>query len=67
MKIFGEIGINHNGDVTIAKKLIDICSELKIEAVKFQKRDIYKVYDRTFLQVQELALGAILKKIKKRP
>ena len=35
MKIFGEIGINHNGDVTIA--LIDICSELKIEAVKFQK------------------------------
>lgn len=49
MKIFGEIGINHNGDVTIAKKLIDICSELKIEAVKFQKRDIYKVYDKDLL------------------
>ena len=43
MKIFGEIGINHNGDVSIAKKLIDICAELKIEAVKFQKRDIYKL------------------------
>ena len=50
MKIFGEIGINHNGDVSIAKKLIDICAELKIEAVKFQKRDIYKVYDQELLK-----------------
>ncbi len=49
MKILGEIGINHNGDVTIAKKLIDICADLKIEAVKFQKRDIYKVYDKKML------------------
>ena len=43
MKILGEIGINHNGDIEIAKKLIDICSDLKIEAVKFQKRDIYSL------------------------
>ena len=49
MKIFGEIGINHNGDIAIAKKLIDICADLKIEAVKFQKRDIYKVYDKDLL------------------
>jgi len=49
MKILGEIGINHNGDIKIAKKLIDICAELKIEAVKFQKRDIYKVYDKEML------------------
>tara|TARA_B100001758_G_C18332086_1_gene569386 strand:+ start:60 stop:893 length:834 start_codon:yes stop_codon:yes gene_type:complete len=49
MKIFGEIGINHNGDINIAKKLIDLCSELKIEAVKFQKRDINKVYSKEFL------------------
>jgi N-acetylneuraminate synthase len=45
-KIIGEIGINHNGDLNIAKKLIDLCSELNIEAVKFQKRDIYKVYSK---------------------
>ena len=49
MKILGEIGINHNGDIKIAKKLIDICAELKIEAVKFQKRDIYQVYDKDML------------------
>ena len=49
MKILGEIGINHNGDVAIAKKLIDVCAELKIEAVKFQKRDIYKIYDKKML------------------
>ena len=49
MKIFGEIGINHNGDIKIAKKLIDLCSELKIEAVKFQKRNINKVYSKEFL------------------
>ena len=28
MKILGEIGINHNGDIKIAKKLIDISSGL---------------------------------------
>lgn len=50
MKILGEIGINHNGDIKIAKKLIDICSDLKIEAVKFQKRDIYKVYEKSLLK-----------------
>ena len=50
MKIFGEIGINHNGDLKIAKQLIDLCSELKIEAVKFQKRDLRKVYTEEFLK-----------------
>tara|TARA_S200000501_G_scaffold311401_1_gene301936 strand:- start:19309 stop:20142 length:834 start_codon:yes stop_codon:yes gene_type:complete len=49
MKIFGEIGINHNGDIEIAKKLIDLCSDLKIEAVKFQKRELNKVYTKEFL------------------
>ena len=48
MKIFGEIGINHNGDIEIAKKLIDLCSDLKIEAVKFQK-ELNKVYTKEFL------------------
>ena len=35
--IIGEIGINHNGDITIAKKLIDVAKRC-IDAVKFQKR-----------------------------
>lgn len=37
--IIAEIGINHNGDLDIAKKLIDIASFAKCDAVKFQKRN----------------------------
>jgi N-acetylneuraminate synthase len=36
--IIGEIGINHNGDVGIAKKLIDAAALSGCDAVKFQKR-----------------------------
>jgi N-acetylneuraminate synthase len=36
--IIGEIGINHNGDLEIAKKLIDVASLAGCNAVKFQKR-----------------------------
>ena len=38
--IIGEIGINHNGDVNIAKKLIDMAKSAGCDAVKFQKRTI---------------------------
>ena len=46
MKIFiiAEIGINHNGDIDIAKELIDLAVDVGCDAVKFQKRDIDKVY-----------------------
>ena len=46
MKIFiiAEIGINHNGDMKICKKLIDIAKKSGCDAVKFQKRTIEKVY-----------------------
>lgn len=36
--IVAEIGINHNGSVEIAKRLIDAAAEAKCDAVKFQKR-----------------------------
>jgi N-acetylneuraminate synthase len=42
--ITAEIGINHNGDVAIAKKLIDKAKEAGCQAVKFQKRTIDVVY-----------------------
>jgi len=50
-KIFliAEIGINHNGDLSIAKKLIDNAKETGFDAVKFQKRDINIVYTKSFL------------------
>ena len=51
MKLFliAEIGINHNGDLQIAKKLIDYAHEARFDAVKFQKRDIDVVYTKDFL------------------
>ena len=47
--IVAEIGINHNGDMSTCKGLIDIASESGCNAVKFQKRDINKVYTQEFL------------------
>ena len=44
--IVAEIGINHNGDIEIAKKLIDVAVEAGCDAVKFQKRTIDKVYSK---------------------
>ena len=51
MKIFliAEIGINHNGDLGIAKRLIDSASDAGFDAVKFQKRSVEKVYSKEFL------------------
>ena len=47
--IVGEIGINHNGDLDIAKKLIDLSVEAGADAVKFQKRTIDNVYSAATL------------------
>ena len=48
--VVAEIGINHNGDVEIAKKLIDVAAAAGCAAVKFQKRTVDVVYT-----VEELA------------
>src|SRR5262245_40608409 len=42
--IIAEIGINHNGDLDVARKLIDKSVECGFDAVKFQKRTIEIVY-----------------------
>jgi len=47
--IIGEIGINHNGDLGIAKELIDVAVDAGADAVKFQKRTIDLVYTQDFL------------------
>lgn len=36
--VIAEIGINHNGDIEIAKKLMDVAAQSGCDAVKFQKR-----------------------------
>jgi len=42
--VVGEIGINHNGDLGIAKRLIDVSAIAGANAVKFQKRTVDVVY-----------------------
>ena len=37
--IIAEIGLNHNGDIELAKQLIDVAIEAGCDVVKFQKRD----------------------------
>ena len=44
--IISEIGINHNGDVNLAKELIKNSSDAGADAVKFQKRNIESVYTK---------------------
>ena len=44
--IIAEIGINHNGSVSLAKKMIDIAVTTGCDAVKFQKRTIDVVYTK---------------------
>lgn len=47
--ITAEIGINHNGDIEIAKQLIDWAYLSGCDAVKFQKRTVDKVYTKEYL------------------
>ncbi|MBN2012333.1 N-acetylneuraminate synthase family protein [candidate division KSB1 bacterium] len=44
--VIGEVGINHNGDMEITKKLIDVASFAGCDAVKFQKRTLDLVYTK---------------------
>lgn len=47
--LIAEIGINHNGDINIAKELIKNAKYCKFNSVKFQKRTIDLVYDKKTL------------------
>jgi len=48
--IIAEIGINHNGDIKIAKELIDGTVYAGCDAVKFQKRTIDLAYSKEYLE-----------------
>jgi len=47
--IIAEIGINHNGDFKLAKKMIQDAAKTGIDAIKFQKRTIDEMYIKSFL------------------
>mgnify|MGYP003121766492 CR=1 FL=1 len=48
--VIAEIGINHNGDINLAKELIDRAKSSGCDAVKFQKRNIDEVYSTEELE-----------------
>jgi N-acetylneuraminate synthase len=47
--VIAEIGINHNGDMNITKKMIDLSVEKGCDAVKFQKRTLDVVFTPEFM------------------
>lgn len=48
--VVAEIGINHNGQVDLAKRLIEVAASAGCDAVKFQKRTVELVYSRDELR-----------------
>lgn len=65
--VIAEIGINHNGDMKLCKKLIDMAVETGCDAVKFQKRTIDIVYTKEELEKpREHPFGTTNKDLKKR-
>jgi sialic acid synthase SpsE len=48
--VIAEIGINHNGDLSLAKKLIDAAVFAGANAVKFQKRNLESIYQKEILE-----------------
>ena len=51
--IIAEIGINHNGDVSVAHSLVEKAAEAGANAVKFQKRHLESLYDPDILEHPE--------------
>jgi len=47
--IIAEIGNNHNGNLGLAKKMIKVCKELDVDAVKFQVKDIETAFSKELL------------------
>lgn len=48
--VIAEVGINHNGDIILAKKLIDVAVDAGADAAKFQKRDIDEILTKEGLE-----------------
>lgn len=51
--VIAEAGLNHNGSVEIAKKLIDVAAIAGVDAVKFQKRTISKLAVKSTLDAKD--------------
>ena len=52
--VIAELGVNHNGNLATAKKLIDAAASAGADAVKFQKRDLESTYQKRVVTNPEL-------------
>jgi len=66
--IIAEVGINHNGSLNIAKKLVDVAVETGVDVIKFQKRNLDKLYQKKLIENPNLdsqGLGILMDVLKK--
>jgi len=47
--VIAEIGTNHMGNLKVAKQIIDLAKDAGCDAVKFQKKNVEKIYTKKFL------------------
>ena len=67
--IIFEAGLNHNGDIGLAKELVHAAADSGSDAVKFQKRDIYSLATKEVLDGEELrfpSLGKTYREVRSR-
>ena len=65
--IISEIGINHNGNLELAKRMIKESKLCGADAVKFQKRDLSLVFDKETLDSRrETPWGTTVRQYKER-
>lgn len=48
--IVAEIGNNHNGDLALAKRMMEVAHEAGVDAVKFQKKDVESAFPKALLE-----------------
>lgn len=53
--VIAEVGVNHNGSLDTARRLVDVAVEAGADAVKFQKRSLPKLYPKELLSNPNLA------------
>jgi len=51
--VIAEVGLNHNGDFELAKKLIDVAFDARVDAVKFQKRTVSMLAIKSVLDAED--------------